>query len=362
MQAEYNKAIERVPVDLRPKRPMLTISGEMALAMHHGAFACRGRNIFYLTPMLVKLLELSDLGDMRLEDVQFPFDSFYIAFGDAFRHALPGPPNQIDGAYLTRHVSGLVEVVVTSRRLDVRPDRSSGWPFTRDAYYYADLHPEEGKTIEEILQATTDTEFRELEERSVTPPDEERVRQYDEVPGVVVVSTAHETARERAQFLSEGLSVFKRAVALAMVALCYLNSEDESEADVVSGYPDEAPADLLAQTTTGAPKRRRTAKGRLIEDGWLEMRVIGTKLKIPDGIKVPSATSGGGWTMPPHMRRGHMRRKQHYGPGRSMTRAVWIKPLFINMEEGAAAPETAARVYVMEPRESPDVRPPEGGA
>lgn len=346
---EYNRAIERVPREMRPERPTLIVGGEMSLAMHHAAFACNGRNIFYLTPMLVRLLELSDLGDMRLEDVQFPFDSFYVSFGDAFRHALPGPPNQIDGAYITRHPGGLLEVAVTSRRLDARPDRSAGWPFTRDAYYYADLHPEEGKTIEEILQATSDKEFRSLEERSVVPPDEERVMEYDEMPGVVAIHVGHETAREHAQYLAEGLSVFKRALALAMVSLCYLSSDDEDE--VASEFPEGAPRDLVDKARGAHAKKQRQAKGRLVEDGWLEMRIIGAKLKVPEGIHVPSG-SGGGWAMPPHVRRGHMRRKQRYGPGRTLTRAVWIKPLFINMEEGSVAPDTAARVYVMEPRES----------
>lgn len=347
---EYNKSIARVPVDLRPQKPLPIVGGELSLGMHHCAFACRGRNIFYLTPTLVQLLELSDLGDMRLEDIQFPFDSFYISFGGAFRHALPGPPNQIDGAYITRYVNGPIEVVVTSRRLDVRPDRSSGWPFTCDAYYYADLHPEEGKTIEEILKATTDAEFRSLEERSVVPPEEERVKLYEEFPGKAFVYTAHETAREHAEFLSEGLSVFKRALALTMIALCYLNSEDEEGAEIVSGFPDGAPADLAELAKSGS-KKGRNAKGRLLEDGWLEMRLIGTKLKVPEGIHMPSGAHGG-WTMSPHTRRGHMRRNQRYGPGRSLTRAVWIKPIFINMEEGDAVPEGPARVYVMEPHKS----------
>ena len=55
-----------------------------------------------------------------------------LLFGMAQLYGNGLPKNQIDGVYIIRQSGAPLQLVVTSRRLDCRPDRSAGWPFTRD--------------------------------------------------------------------------------------------------------------------------------------------------------------------------------------------------------------------------------------
>lgn len=343
----YNSAIERVPREFRPERAMPIVSEELSLAMHHMAFSSNGANVFFLVPTLVELLELTDLGDMRLEDVRIPFDSFYLSFGSSFRGSLPGPRNQIDGAYVSCPDDGKLEVVVTSRRLDARPDRSAGWPYTRDVYFYAVLESKPGETIEQILEGFVQAEMKELELRSVVPHDD-AVELPEDItsvyPELKMTSIQHVTAREKMAYIEEGLTAFKAALALAMVAICYLNSAEENEE--IGAYPDGAPEDLVEKARSTNHKKRRNAQKQLEIDGWQKIRLLGTKQCVPQAVEgITSSTTRA--AVAPHVRRGHMRR-QAYGPERSLRRAVWIRPMFINAEQFQASDGDRGRIYVVD--------------
>jgi hypothetical protein len=53
-----------------------------------------------------------------------------------------------------------------------------------------------------------------------------------------------------------------------------------------------------------------------------------------------SASTLGGYTLRPHLRRGHIRR-QRYGPRNSLIRQVWIPAVFINADENFISARTA---------------------
>lgn len=55
--------------------------------------------------------------------------------------------------------------------------------------------------------------------------------------------------------------------------------------------------------------------------------------------------SSGGWTVRPHLRRGHIR-VQRYGPNNQHTKQVFIQPVFVNAVEGFVNNRTAYNVKV----------------
>lgn len=82
-------------------------------------FIQSGRNLFYLAPELVSSLDQKPIDEILLEDMRFPFDSFYIHFGseanikapdyfgsenEPFEHQLFKESNEdIHGAFITVH-------------------------------------------------------------------------------------------------------------------------------------------------------------------------------------------------------------------------------------------------------------------
>ena len=54
---------------------------------------------------------------------------------------------------------------------------------------------------------------------------------------------------------------------------------------------------------------------------------------------------GGGWTVRPHLRRGHIR-EQRYGPNRQYSKKVFIQPIFVNAVEGFVDQRKAYNVRI----------------
>ena len=339
----YNEAIQLVPWERRPERPTGLITQEISLACHVSTFSAKGRNIFHLCPELVRMLDNTGLDGVRVGDLKMPFDTFHVSFGDSFGGALPGPPNRIDGAYVS--VSGdSAQVVITSRRLDVSAGVPGRWPFSRDLCYYFPLeigNPD--LTLDQAVdQAVASGEIT-LEANTLERDGGEPAEYVDTLTGAIVTDVRHLTARETAAYNREGLAVSRRALALVANALCYLNCRDEEEeADVA--WPDGAPRDAVALLSSARPKAKMEGKRRLLEGGWLPVRILGGSLpRQSQSSGLPEDT---GRDTASHWRRGHYRSQPH-GPEMASRRLVWIRPVQVNAHKIDPVAEIPGHVYRM---------------
>jgi hypothetical protein len=48
----------------------------------------------------------------------------------------------------------------------------------------------------------------------------------------------------------------------------------------------------------------------------------------------------------PHLRRGHIRQRQHYGPGNHFVKKIWIAPVFVNADPDFVNQRAAYNVAV----------------
>lgn len=339
MMPIYNDIIMTLPREKRPERPTAMLVQEASLASHVGAFVEHGRNIFFLEPHLVRLLDQTDLANVRCGDVQLPFDCFHISFGDAFDGALPGAPNRIDGAYITSHPgwSDNLQVLVTTRRLDQQhPDKPNRWPFSRDVYFYAPLNVSDpDATFEDVVRAAIEDGEIKIEQSIMRPDDEEVL----ELPGgpVLVRDVRHLTDAEETELTWKGLPMFRRALALVVNALCYLNATSgETEAKLL---PDDTPADLAANWQSAKVGLRDRAKSGLLERGFMPVMIRKGDVAAGTG----PADGGGGVQVSAHWRRGHWRRQPH-GQGRALIKLMWIRPTLVAADHGAV-PDTKGHLY-----------------
>jgi hypothetical protein len=304
---------------------MLTEEG--SLTFHVGRFTAYGRNIFALASNLVEILEHTDLSAVQAGDIKLPFAAFFVSFGDSLDAALPGPPNRIDGAYVSLPSPGQLQIVLTSRRLDVRNGGSRHWPFSRDLYYYVPCDiSDERRTFSEVLDAAVGTEIRIAPE--ITEPDPDFVAELGNAKQMLVRDVRHLSQAEAAQFNREGLSAVRRALSLVVNGLCYLSAEPQELPEV---YPSDAPADLVEISQTGKPSRRSGARAQLLERGFSTIRIVGGDVPDPKQSLVP-----GDGSVRPHWRRGHWRR-QPYGPGLASTRLIRIAPTLVRSDLGEPA-------------------------
>jgi len=304
------------------------ITNELSLALHVGRFQAFGRNIFHIAPELLRMLDQTDLESIRLADIQLPFSTFYVAFGDAFGAGFPEEPNLIDGAYVSRHPDhpSELEIVLTSRRLDTDLKSSKAWPSSRDRYFYAPF---------DLKNATAETTFQDLLDaaianRDITLGSQEKPRP-DEIieteDGPVLCSHVfHETAADEATRARACMPVFRRALSLVGNFLVYLTTLDHPS-EMPQSYTRDAPTHLLTNITRGTTHSRRAARQKLADAGYNAIRFVGAEFERSPGASTESSE------MSPHWRRGHWTIQAH-GPRHSLRKIIWIKPMIVRADRG----------------------------
>lgn len=327
---------DALPFERRADASVALFNQEMSIAMHVGRYATHGRNVFLLSPGLVEAFDNTDLDGVRIADVKLPHESLYMSFGDAFEGSLAGPPNRIDGAYVSQSTDARMQIVVTSRRTDIRDDDARAWPQSREPYYNAPLDvsdPERtfDSAIQEALAAA------EIKTQFDGGKPERALADVFQRDGrtVSVFDVRGRTERLLAEQASAGLPLFRRALGIVVNALCYLNSEREEDNDKPAIFPADAPPDLTNLALGDLGQKSAAASIELLKRGYTRVCLLGGKLRRL------SDHEGAGASPVAHTRRGHWRLQPH-GPERALRRRIWIKPMLVRGDLGDAA---AGRVY-----------------
>jgi hypothetical protein len=331
----YNEGIFRVGREERPEPTAANgiINNEFILAERAGRWAHYGRNIFLLGPNLLEMLEQTDLGDLRIEDVRWPFPAFYISFGRAYDDALPGPPNRIDGAYFNNTFDDGWRIDITSRRLDHRPDRDNRWPFSRDLAY--SLIVDSSQPLTSLTAALADAKRTAMSNIATTyDRDPAEVTAIGLEYGLNVRDSSWDSAHDRERYVEAAHASGARAAQVAIAGLCYLLTAP----DIEDTYPIDAPPALLKGLQADRKSARQGAKRQLLEQGYHSIRL----LEIPASRRAAGGNgSSGTLARKPHWRRGHFRSQAH-GPERALRRIQWIRPTVVGGDQAGDGP---ARIY-----------------
>ncbi|WP_434478229.1 hypothetical protein [Gemmatimonas sp.] len=295
-----------------------------------------GRQIFALPSALVTPLDETDLGDVRFGDVVLPFPAFYLQLGNALPVALPGVPNRVVGAYVFHQGAAdgrlpYLAVTLVSRRIDERLEDPLDWAQRREPHqqlrFDLDLPPG-ADTLEAYMERFL---------REETSRIKARLRE-DAAVGAVPDDSA---ARVYLHHLETGWTTYERLLRLVLNALVYMSSlrisatvHESTEAPL---WPNDTPA-ALVQALGSVPegpagrKKRRTAVGRLLEAGYLPIRM----LPLLDQAEHDEGGNGEGHALAPHFRRAHWRR-QGVGPGRAAVRLTRIRATLVRPDRGVPA-------------------------
>lgn len=331
----YNTAIMKLPREMRPASSDIMIDIGSTIS-HMAGFMAAGRNTFLFPVDILNMLDQTDIGNIRLADIQLPFPAFYLSFGSGLSYGLPGPANVIDGAYVSaadnKGGPSSLSFYFTSRRLD-GPHRGGAAMVTgASPTFFAPLTLQPDDTLELAIDraiATKDIALEPQADRVQALLDGVKEAQEQGVPIVVAPTTGFARA---AQFNRAALPTMKRVLGLACNALCLLTAEPEI---VGHGWPEDTPVKLIEQFETApSPKRKRAALGRLIDDGFMPIRIVHAANSRENTDQGPVESTGR--EVAPHWRRGHWRR-QPTGPGRSERLLKWIKPVLVRGDRGAAA-------------------------
>lgn len=309
---------------VRPSDPGFSLpafSQEVSTALTHAQWLHDGSNTFDFAPALCEAFLHSDVDDIRLSSLLFPFPSFYFHFGEQAELPLYGGELHAEGAFLIYSPGQSLRVVLAARYPE---DRGSWVNRARECYqlnlgsrhFEADL----GTAIDSAL--ADDLEDLRAVARGLPAPDQAELAA--KTGGFV---EAHQ----------QNLATFRKALRVVVNGLSYLTAyPEDTQREWQAGTPEK-----LAQKAqrSDSSKERIRAVSKLISQGFLPVRQVGQAFQ--------REVDAEGTQRKAHWRRGHWR-LQSYGVGRAQRKLLWIRPARISGSDG----QTEHVFKVVDARES----------
>jgi len=259
-----------------------------------------GNHVFDAEPIAPVLLQ-TDVDGIRGDDLQLPFERFYLHLG---RHAslADASGRSVEGVY------------VASRR-------SEGNPFIDLVAHFEDRRPNARLDAPVLIRSEKDIVAAGADALAMRIEDDRAIQ-----------DGANDTERNDAP-KSELCSRLVRIVANVLVFMA-VKSEDKEP-----GYHASAPRALLAARAAGKSKAQR----QLVAQGIHEVRFVGRRFAAE--MERVAALVPTGQSTSPHHRRAHWKRVAH-GPQRSQRRWTWIAATLVNARLGQAP----SKVFALYPR------------
>ncbi|MCZ8517464.1 hypothetical protein O9H85_35015 [Paenibacillus filicis] len=109
--------------------------------MHYATFTVSGRNIFNFEQSMIESFKHTDIDQVPVSALSFPYTSFYMSFGKQEDLELWGEGYYVDGAYITV-LPGFksLQIILSTVRDDVDYKDETNWITNPDRYYYPSLN------------------------------------------------------------------------------------------------------------------------------------------------------------------------------------------------------------------------------
>lgn len=331
---KYNEDVSELPFEKRPADTRL-ISKEINYAIHYAVFAVHGRNIFHFEPEMIEQFRQTDIDEVPVSALSFPYKSFYMSFGKQTDLDLWGEGNFVDGAYISVLPGVRLQIILSTIRHDVDYRDRTNWITNPDRYYYLPLTLDRSDVSVATVVAKALEEEIQSRDRSDLP-DQSGVYEIDG-RSIEVRDNKHHSSKLEAAEIREGFDVFKEALRLVINGLCYITSYMDNTEE---RWPDDTPKELLERLNKATNKSsRQKALAELLSRGYSKVKFCG-KHTASDRITVVPT----GRELTAHWRRGHWR-NQACGPELKERKLIWIMPVLVRQDKGW--PEQG-RIYSVE--------------
>lgn len=314
--------VATVPFSFRPADSRFYTS-ELSYFIKYGAFITFGKNIFDFGAGLVNQFKLTDVNEIPLSALTFPYDVFYMSFGKCDDLQLFGE-YFVDGAYIERYDTPGLPLQITITTQHHNTDLSDPLSYIKqpDRYYYLSIDMDNpdmllGQAMEIALQKN----IAEAAKGVTNVTGQYTIDGRD----VEVIDKSRRTSNRVIRDAQEAFDVFKEAMRLVVNGLCYLTAYMD---DIETKWPEDTPGNLLKDLNS--PKRSivKKASAELKDRGYTKIHYCGKSFQRTS----PKAKSDTNSKKATHWRRGHWR-NQAVGPGRKERKLLWIMPVLINKED-----------------------------
>lgn len=328
LMEDYNKLINKIPIAMRPSRVAPIISQVMSTALHLARFHIAGRQIYDISPRMLKVLASADYREVMASMLVLPFPSVYLHFGSQ--------PFTIKGASFEGALVSIERGIVEFTFMTAQ---SAGWQegdmiSHPHQYLYLSLNLNDHDVddpLGDVVSNSIAAERKNLAEASQLP---EALSSQD---GITLIDRRGAGAQEDLENFEIGIASVDDAMNLVINTLIYITAYREH---VNTRWTDNTQEEVskLAEGA-GRPSQVVQTRAKAIENGYYKAHFVGEHSEHGDDDD--SVVSDG--SVMPHWRRAHWR-TQACGVGRQDRKAVLVRRVLVNADKLADGEEVAGRV------------------
>lgn len=255
-----------------------------------------GRNIIDVSSYLCKMLEQTEVDNVRLNDIILPYNSVYFHFGKVLGISLDYLNDAfLTGVFVNKRYRSFNIVLCFSDLEHTNFEFSLAFPFIND---------NNEETVSNSVFAFDNSEDMIFEFSKVKEAFSKTI--YSDI--------------------IDDLKMIYKSICLILNCICYLNS---TEKDVKTTTTSEQ-ANILIHQLENTSKSQQSTKitQKLSKLSYSKIHLLGHNLqKEYERLNT-------GREIEPHWRRGHWR-NQPYSKGLSETKLIWIKPTIVRKDKGS---------------------------
>ena len=316
------------------------LSMEVQAALMYSQWLVDGSVVYDFNPLLTEALAHSEVKDICVDDLRFPFDAVYFHFGRQESLTLQsGAP--ICGAFVFYSPGLSLRVTLVAPRAPDTP-----WHQRYDEVYDLRVLPQHfSKPLRVAIECAIQDDVADLQMAADTIRKEsaQAVTKYgaaseDDLAVGQLLDLKRRGLDAVEQFLSTHIAhhaVYLRCFELIANGLCYATAYRD---DVREMWPTNTPEKLRQKADNAPPKESARALSKLNALGFRKVNRVGEAFGA-------AAENGSAGTVAPHLRKAHWR-NQAFGPEMKQRRLRWIRSTRV-LGGGA---DTAERVYEVNPQ------------
>lgn len=303
------------------------LNNESSLLFENIRFNNRGKNIFYFPEPISELFRKTDVNDIKIENIKFPYNTFYLAFGPQTDFDLgeePNGQNYFDGAYINKLTDEILEIRLTSSKSGRDYSKQKDWFKYPDILHYISLH---FTSTEETLTSAID---RHIDEAEKSFQEWENMPKTIDLDGQEVnvnpMSNQGSERQRRIRRIVDNTEKFREIAGLIFNAICYLTYYDS---EVSTFYTNNPSSTFIDKAKKAKSKRQKNEVEEKMRKGlFSKIKICGHSIK-----NIGKENVSGNGSVASHWRRGHWR-NQNYGSERNMSRLIWIQPTLVRKDKG----------------------------
>lgn len=328
---KYQQPLRSQLIEQHIGNPVDIMNQELSFLVDNQRLRHRGNNIFYFPEGISTLFKHTDVSEISIGNIKFPYKTFYIAFGPQLEFDIGFDTTKeyfFDGAYIDQIDEKVLSIRLTSARIDRDYKTQTNWFKYPDVSFWIGL--EFDSPEDKLVNAVNGFINQALENFKKWEDIPKEVEIDGEIIPTNPLSNESPTRQRRINRIVTNAEKFKEIANLIFNAICYLTFQDK---EITTSFTNNPPKTLLDKVKKAKkPREKQRIEEELKKSPFTRIKICGQSIS---NETTNSENNPTGKELSTHWRRGHWR-NQAFGQEAKERKLIWIRPTLVRKDKGDA--------------------------